>query len=77
LAHQKLGSGILTGTVVWFHESRGYGFIRSDAGGKDLFFHMDEVRKAGMVAPVQGQRLSFDIGEHQQRRAAVNLRSIE
>jgi CspA family cold shock protein len=62
-----------TGTVKWFHGTRGFGFIRPNDESTDVFVHMDTVRKAGMLVLTEGQKVRFDIGEHNGKRAAVNL----
>ncbi len=63
-----------TGTVAWFHETKGFGFIKPDSDERDVFVHITAVHKAGMSILTQGTRLEFDIGELNGRRAAVNLR---
>jgi CspA family cold shock protein len=64
------------GTVKWFHGTRGFGFIRPNDESADVFVHMDTVRKAGMLVLTEGQKVRFDIGEHNGKRAAVNLQGI-
>ena len=66
-----------TGTVEWFHENRGFGFIRPDLEERDVFVHAADIRQSGMRTLTKGQRIRFDIGEHNGRRAAVNLQLIE
>jgi CspA family cold shock protein len=73
LGHHKGAQTMRAGTVKWFHETRGFGFIRPYDESSDVFVHMDTVRKAGMLVLTEGQKLRFDIGEHKGRRAAVNL----
>lgn len=63
-----------TGTVKWFNEDRGYGFITPDDGGRDVFVHVKEVQKAGRSSLVQGTLVEFDIFERRGREAAENLR---
>lgn len=65
---------MLKGTVKWFGATKGYGFIGPDTGGKDVFVHISAVQKAGMRALNEGQKLSFEVKEQQNgRAAAVNL----
>jgi CspA family cold shock protein len=59
------------GTVKWFNATKGYGFIGPDTGGKDVFVHISAVQKAGLRALNEGQRLSFEVEEQQNGRAAA------
>ncbi len=45
-----------TGTVKWFNETKGYGFIQPDDGGKDVFVHISAVERAGMRNLIEGRR---------------------
>ena len=63
-----------TGTVKWFNPTKGYGFVAPDTGGKDVFVHISAVQKAGMRSLNEGQKISFDVEQQQNgRAAAVNL----
>ena len=62
------------GVVNWFNPTKGYGFIAPDSGGKDVFVHISAVQKAGMRTLNEGQKVTFDIEQQQNgRAAAVNL----
>ena len=50
-----------TGTVKWFNETKGYGFIQPDDGGKDVFVHISAVEQAGLRNLVEGQKISYEI----------------
>jgi CspA family cold shock protein len=50
-----------TGTVKWFNETKGFGFIQPDDGGKDVFVHISAVERAGMRDLNEGQKLTYDI----------------
>jgi CspA family cold shock protein len=50
-----------TGTVKWFNETKGYGFIQPDDGGKDVFVHISAVERAGMRNLIEGQKVSYEI----------------
>jgi CspA family cold shock protein len=63
-----------TGVVKSFDRPKRYGFIRADSGGKDVFVHLSEVNKAGLVGLHKGQKLSFEIFDNQGKAAAKNLR---
>ncbi len=49
-----------TGTVKWYNETKGYGFIQPDNGGKDVFVHATALERAGMRSLVEGQKVVFD-----------------
>ena len=49
------------GTVKWFNETKGYGFIKPDNGGPDVFVHVSAVEQAGMRGLTEGQKISFEI----------------
>ena len=49
-----------TGTVKWYNETKGYGFIQPDNGGKDVFVHATALERAGISRLVEGQKVSFD-----------------
>jgi cold shock protein len=51
---------VTTGTVRWFNPRRGFGFIEPDAGGKDVFVHVDVVLASGLKSLAEGQKVSFD-----------------
>jgi len=65
---------VASGTVKWFNEERGYGFIKHDNSGRDIFIHVKEVQKAGYSSLVEGAQVEFDIVERRGREAAENLR---
>ena len=49
------------GTVKWFNATKGYGFIKPDVGGADVFVHISAVEKAGYTGLVEGARLSYEL----------------
>ena len=66
------------GTVKFFNESKGYGFIQPDGSGNDAFVHITAVERAGMRSLVQDQRLSYDLEQDQRgKTSAVNLKPAE
>jgi CspA family cold shock protein len=66
------------GTVKFFNESKGYGFIQPDGGGNDAFVHISAVERAGMSTLQQDQRVSYDIEQDQRgKSSAVNLQAAE
>ena len=66
------------GTVKFFNEGKGYGFIQPDGGGNDAFVHMTAVERAGMRTLRENQRLSYDLQQDNRgKMSAVNLQSAE
>jgi cold shock protein len=63
-----------TGTVKWFNDQKGYGFIQPDNGGKDVFVHITAVQAAGLRGLDEGQKVSFDTTMERGKAAAVNLK---
>ncbi len=65
-----------TGTVKWFSDQKGFGFIESDEGGDDVFVHVSAVNKAGLHTLNEGQRISFDLQNDPKSRksSAANLK---
>ena len=71
------GTRMNTGTVKWFDEIKGYGFIQPDNGGKDVFVHISAVQQAGLRGLAEGQKVTFDIENDRRsgKPAAVNLQT--
>src|SRR5262249_58671183 len=65
----------MAGTVKFFNAERGYGFIKPDDGGRDVFVHVTAVERAGLKSVSEGQRLSFDVEPDKKGKGpkAVNL----
>jgi CspA family cold shock protein len=66
-----------TGIVKWYNETKGYGFIQPDNGGKDVFVHATALERAGMRGLREGQKLAFELQTDQRtgRTSAVNLQN--
>jgi len=63
-----------TGTVKFFDDAKGYGFITNEAGGADAFVHMTAVQAAGMSSLEKEQRLSYELEDDRRgKKSAVNL----
>jgi cold shock protein len=64
-----------TGTVKFYNDQRGFGFIQPDDGGKDVFVHATALEAAGMRGLVEGQKVSFEVrtDERTGKQAAANL----
>ena len=62
-----------TGTVKWFNESKGYGFIVADDGGSDLFVHHSEIKTEGYSNLTEGQKVDYTVGEGKKGPCATNV----
>jgi CspA family cold shock protein len=63
------------GTVKWFNEQKGFGFIEKDGGG-DLFVHYSAIQASGFKTLAEGQRVSFDVAQGQKGPAAENVKPV-
>ena len=67
-----------TGTVKFFNENKGYGFIAPDGGGNDAFVHISAVERSGMRTLRENQRVSFELQEDRRgKMAATNLQPAD
>ena len=67
-----------TGTVKFFNEQKGYGFISPDDGGQDAFVHISAVERAGMGTLRENQRIAYDLEEDRRgKMAAGNIRAAD
>ncbi len=66
-----------TGTVKWFNATKGFGFIETNDGSKDVFVHISAVETAGLGTLTEGQKLSFDVMNDRRtgKAAAGNLKA--
>ncbi|TFW20807.1 cold-shock protein [Massilia arenosa] len=65
-----------TGTVKWFNDAKGFGFITPDAGGADLFAHFQEIQTQGFKSLAENQRVSFERATSPKGDKASNIRAI-
>ena len=66
------------GTVKFFSDAKGYGFIAPDGGGNDAFVHISSVENSGLRTLRENQRVSYDLQQDRRgKMAAVNLKSAE
>jgi len=63
-----------TGTVKFFNQQKGYGFITPEDGSKDVFVHITAVEQSGVGQLNEGQKVSFDVQNEARGPKAVNLR---
>lgn len=68
----------ITGTVKFFNETKGYGFIAPETGGDDAFVHISAVERAGMSTLKQDQRVSYELEtDRRGKTSAINLQSVD
>jgi cold shock protein len=65
-----------TGTVKWFNESKGFGFIAPDGGGKDVFCHQTAIQATGFRSLAEGQKVEFDVKQGPKGPQAENVRVV-
>jgi CspA family cold shock protein len=65
-----------SGTVKWFNNKKGFGFIVPDGGGTDVFVHISAVEKSGLKGLNEGQKVDYELApDRQGRMTAVNLKA--
>jgi CspA family cold shock protein len=65
-----------TGTVKWFNDSKGFGFITPDGGGEDLFAHFSEIKTNGFKSLKENQRVSFEVTTGPKGKQAANIQPV-
>ncbi|WP_038177491.1 MULTISPECIES: cold-shock protein [Vibrio] len=62
-----------TGSVKWFNESKGFGFLTQDNGGADVFVHFNSIVSEGFKTLIEGQKVLFNVEQGQKGLQAANV----
>ena len=65
-----------TGTIKWFNDSKGFGFITQDGGGEDVFCHQTAIQATGFRTVSEGQKVEFEVKQGPKSLQAENVRVI-
>ena len=65
-----------TGTVKWFNDAKGFGFITPDGGGEDLFAHFSAIQGSGFKTLKEGQKVEFDVTQGPKGKQASNIKPL-
>ncbi len=65
-----------SGTVKWFNDAKGFGFITPDEGGEDVFAHFSEIKGSGFKSLKDNQKVSFDIKTGPKGKQAANITPV-
>ncbi|HAS61094.1 MAG TPA: cold-shock protein [Vibrio sp.] len=69
-------SNTITGTVKWFNETKGFGFLTQDNGGEDVFVHFRAIASEGFKTLNEGQKVSFEVEKGQKGLQASNVKAL-
>jgi CspA family cold shock protein len=74
--YQKADDAMATGTVKWFNDTKGFGFIKQDAGGEDVFVHHTAIQSEGFRTLAEGQKVEFEVTKGPKGLQAQNVRPV-
>ncbi len=66
----------MNGTVKWFNDSKGFGFIEQESGGEDVFVHHSAIEADGYRSLQEGQKVTFDISNEAKGLRAANVKLV-
>jgi CspA family cold shock protein len=66
-----------TGTVKWFNTTKGFGFIKPDDGGADVFVHISALEQAGLAGLNEGQKVSFNVLNEAKGKKASDIKVVK
>ena len=75
MALKKYGGILMNGTVKWFNEEKGFGFITAE-DGKEVFAHFSEIQKSGFKKLTEGEEVTFEITKGAKEPQASNIKSV-
>lgn len=67
---------MITGTVKWFNDNKGFGFISPEDGSKDVFVHYSSIQSSGFKSLSEGQKVQFEVTQGQKGPAAQNVQPL-
>ena len=73
---EKSTTAMATGTVKWFNDAKGFGFITQDGGGDDVFCHHTAIQAQGFRTLAEGQKVEFDVTKGPKGLQAANVRPL-
>ncbi len=76
IGHLWKDASMATGTVKWFNDAKGFGFITPEDGGEDLFAHFSAISMNGFKTLKEGQKVSFEVTQGPKGKQASNIQAV-